>query len=175
MTNFPKKLKAYRLERGYTQKELASLMGVSQNAIYNWENGKREPKMETLIKLAKVLKTKVLYLTSDVEEDALGIYITQPDGNEHFFSGEQIADPNIENQVSDYDRPYIIENRKFLSLMTLSQVQPENQLLSAFKLLNGLGRVKAIEQVEMLTKIPEYRADTQPPAAKTPAPSDQEE
>ena len=59
--------------------------------------------------------------------------------------------------------------------MTLSQVQPENQLLSAFKLLNGLGRVKAIEQVEMLTKIPEYRADTQPPAAKTPAPSDQEE
>lgn len=161
MTNFPKKLKAYRLERGYTQKDLASLMGVSQNAIYNWENGKREPKMETLIKLAKVLKTKVLYLTGDVEEDELGIYITQPDGSEHFFSGEQIADPNIENQVSDYDRPHIIESRKFLPLMTLPQAQSENQLLSAFRLLNGLGRVKAIEQIELLTKIPEYCANSQ--------------
>ena len=51
----------------------------------------------------------------------------------------------------------------------------KKNLLSNYDLLNVNGQQKAVEHVEMLTKIPEYRADTQPPAAKTPAPSDQEE
>ncbi|WP_428994053.1 helix-turn-helix transcriptional regulator, partial [Adlercreutzia equolifaciens] len=33
-------LKLLRQKTGMSQKELASKLGVSQNAVYNWENGK---------------------------------------------------------------------------------------------------------------------------------------
>lgn len=175
MPNFSKRLKAYRLSRGLTQKQLAELVGVSQNAVYNWENGKREPTLATIIKLANILNTNVLKLTGEVGEDELGIYITQPDGSEHFYSGEQVADPAILDKVSDYDRQHIIESRDLWPLMISPGLRPKYKLLNAFNSLNESGQQKAIEQVEMLTKIPEYRADPQPPAAESSAPSDQDE
>lgn len=35
-------LAAARVAKGWTQKELADLMGVSAQLIWEWENGKRE-------------------------------------------------------------------------------------------------------------------------------------
>lgn len=44
--------KEYRLEAGLTQKQLAEILCVSQNAIHQWETGKREAPMDIIIKLA---------------------------------------------------------------------------------------------------------------------------
>ena len=38
------------MERGLTQTALARELQVTQNAIFNWENGKREPSMEMIRK-----------------------------------------------------------------------------------------------------------------------------
>lgn len=54
-------------------------------------------------------------------------------------------------------------------------MEAENKLLTNYRSLNEQGKEKAIEQVEMLTKIPEYRAEPQNPAAESSAPSDQDE
>lgn len=51
----------------------------------------------------------------------------------------------------------------------------KNEILFFYNRLNKTGQQKAIEQVEMLTKIPEYRADPQPSAAESPDTSDQDE
>ena len=53
------KLKELRIKKGLLQKELADLVGVSGNAISNYEVGFREPNIETLIKIAIVLDTTV--------------------------------------------------------------------------------------------------------------------
>lgn len=50
----------------------------------------------------------------------------------------------------------------------------KNEILFFYNRLNKTGQQKAIEQVEMLTKIPEYRANTQPKNESS-APSDQDE
>ena len=47
-------LKDIRKQHGMTQKELADKLNVSQNAIYNWENGKREPKIDTIKKMCDI-------------------------------------------------------------------------------------------------------------------------
>ena len=52
---FADKLKALRLEKGYTQKELAKLIHVAQPTYCNYEKGKIYPHVNTQIQLANVL------------------------------------------------------------------------------------------------------------------------
>ena len=51
MTEFSKNLKQLRTDKKITQMELADYLHVSQNAIFNWENGKREPSLEIIQKI----------------------------------------------------------------------------------------------------------------------------
>mgnify|MGYP000908653740 FL=1 len=62
---FPQRLKELRLKKGLTQTELGEKVGVKQNTYTNWENGKREPNFETLLKLASILNTTTSYLLGE--------------------------------------------------------------------------------------------------------------
>ena len=59
---FPQRLKELRLKKGLTQTELGKKVGVKQNTFTNWENGKREPSFENLIKLADLLEVSLDWL-----------------------------------------------------------------------------------------------------------------
>ena len=65
MKVFPQRLKELRLKKGLTQTELGEKVGVKQNTFTNWENGKREPNFETLLKLASILNTTTSYLLGE--------------------------------------------------------------------------------------------------------------
>lgn len=54
MSDFPRILKQLRIERGLSQTELGKILNVTQNAIFNWENGNREPSLETIEKIATI-------------------------------------------------------------------------------------------------------------------------
>ena len=56
---FPQRLKELRLKKGLTQTELGEKVGVKQNTFTNWENGKREPSFENLVKLADLLEVSL--------------------------------------------------------------------------------------------------------------------
>ena len=43
-----------RKEKGYTQSQLASLIGVTQGAVYFWEKGINEPAAGYVVRLAEV-------------------------------------------------------------------------------------------------------------------------
>ncbi|MFR1039694.1 MAG: helix-turn-helix domain-containing protein [Clostridium sp.] len=60
MTGLSDRIKHLRIESAMTQQELADAIGVSQNAIYNWENGKREPNLKTVEKIAKAFHVSPL-------------------------------------------------------------------------------------------------------------------
>lgn len=53
------KLKAKRKEKGYTQSQLAEMVGVVQNSISQYEAGVCFPKRDTIVKLAEVLECDV--------------------------------------------------------------------------------------------------------------------
>ncbi|MGN0414132.1 MAG: helix-turn-helix domain-containing protein [Agathobacter sp.] len=67
---FSDRLKYLRKRNGYTQKQLADMLNVSQNAIYNWENGKREPSINTMIKIADSLGVGIFDLI-EIESEPL--------------------------------------------------------------------------------------------------------
>ncbi len=48
-------IRPIRKKLGITQKELAAELGVTPNAISNWENGVRNPSLEKVKRLAEIL------------------------------------------------------------------------------------------------------------------------
>jgi transcriptional regulator with XRE-family HTH domain len=56
---FSKNLKALRLDKGFSQKKLASMIDVSQQCISEWENGNNEPTLSSLWKLSEVLEISI--------------------------------------------------------------------------------------------------------------------
>lgn len=55
-----------RTERNLTQKQLADMCGFSQSALNFWENGKRQPKIGQLYKIADALDIPVEYLFGEI-------------------------------------------------------------------------------------------------------------
>ncbi len=52
---FPENLKQSRERAGFTQASFAKTVGVPLRTIQNWEQGHREPRLDMLATLAKVL------------------------------------------------------------------------------------------------------------------------
>ena len=48
------KIKEFREELQFTQKELAEKIGNVQRNVSNWENGTSEPDLDTIVKLADI-------------------------------------------------------------------------------------------------------------------------
>ena len=55
-------LRELRKARGITMKELGDMLGVSESTISLYENGKREPSYELLLKIAEFFNVSVDYL-----------------------------------------------------------------------------------------------------------------
>ena len=62
-----KNLRKLRKEKGITQKELAKLVGLSQQSINKYENTASEPDIKNLIALADFFDTSVDYLVGNSE------------------------------------------------------------------------------------------------------------
>ncbi len=60
--SFGEILKALRLEKGVGQVELAEKIGVSKGIISLWENGLREPTLNSLIKLSQYFDVSIDFL-----------------------------------------------------------------------------------------------------------------
>lgn len=96
------KIKEARRKKGYTQKELADLIGAKHNSISDWENDKNKPDIDTIELLCGVLDIIPNYL--------MGNKTIKEQGE---IAGSLIADiETIEliekyNQLSENDRKAI--------------------------------------------------------------------
>lgn len=56
---FPEQLKKARLDIGYTQQQVADAMGITNSTYCGYETGKRQPDVEKIKQLAKILHTSL--------------------------------------------------------------------------------------------------------------------
>lgn len=61
-------LKKLRLERKLSQQKLAEQFGITQQAIYNYENGITEPDIYMLTRMAEFFHTSIDYLVGRIED-----------------------------------------------------------------------------------------------------------
>lgn len=59
---FPEKLKTARTEAGYTQKQVEAITGIKQSTLASYENGRTQPDIETLGKLADFYNVSIDWL-----------------------------------------------------------------------------------------------------------------
>lgn len=62
--NFGGNFKKYRKQSGFTQKEIALMLGISQSNISDWENNVSRPEYENLIAIARIYDVTVDELLS---------------------------------------------------------------------------------------------------------------
>ena len=71
------RLKELRLKSTYLQKELASLIGVSVRTFQDYEQGKTEPNIEKLIKLADTFQVPLDYLVGREFNSSPGVFVEE--------------------------------------------------------------------------------------------------
>lgn len=105
------KITKLRRMKGYTQGELANVVGVTTRAIQNYENGSRFPKKDILAKIADALDVEEASLATDEEEFMI-------EANEKYGSrGKAAADKLIHNanalfaggDVSEEDKAFVLD------------------------------------------------------------------
>ena len=52
-------IRILRIKSGYSQKNLAEELGVSQQSVSNWEKGSREPPIDMLKKMANIFNCTI--------------------------------------------------------------------------------------------------------------------
>lgn len=120
-------IKQLRQNKGLTQKELGDLCGMADSAIRRYENGPSVPKLSTLNKIANALCVPITAL---------------------------IDQNNIITLDKENPRALVV-NMKICS--SARQIQNIVEIVGFLDKLNYKGQGIAKEQIEMLTKIPEYQ------------------
>lgn len=146
-----------RKEKGFTQKKLGELSGINEVQIRQYELGKTNPKIETLKKIAIALDTDVTILNPSLLIDNSPFAVIernhQYNKSKKESSGKSFSILDILNLESKKSIGAISEAEyKYLKDIAAKK----EALIKAFNTLNISGKDKAIELIELLTKIPEY-------------------
>lgn len=141
------RIRSARKQAGLTQKELGKKLGLSFQSVAQWENDLRNPKKETLERIADALGVSFFDLLGNKER---AIYER---GVKEGTEGEEW----LNNMIDAFWKQ---EGYTFFDI--------EVRLINAFSQLNDDGQKKAVERVKELTEIPRYQATPAPES--TPAP-----
>ena len=162
-------IKNYRKRKGLTQEALANKVGVSLMSIRRYETKgvqNREPSADLFDKIADVLGT-----TSDVLRGKESDYefkdtVSDMDKNKKIrtlIGAMKNSYPNQEEATKKLEQLIyqIIENHESQNEKNNQTRNPDfekkaSKIITLLSQLNDSGQNKAIEQVELLTKLPEF-------------------
>lgn len=138
------KIYKIRNEMGLTQKEFAKIAGVSQSAINFWENGKRQPRLEQLNKLASSLNIPIsTFIDEHLVEDIAEII------KELNSAGKELVETTTNT----------IENVT-VQLIELGEELMMKKVMENFSKLNAEGQVKLYDYSEDMISNPKYCTHT---------------
>ena len=74
MDIFEQRLKESRLEKGFSQVELAKMVQTTNDSVYSWEKGRSQPSIEMIRKLCVALSVSADYLLGLEKDDGTKEY-----------------------------------------------------------------------------------------------------
>ena len=158
------RIKAARKQAGLTQQELADKLDVSYVGVSQWESGRRNPKQQTLSRIAQVLDIPLSTLTGirGMSEDELfdsivrawsyadyqATVLQEQDGQRELIERwERICD-DLHKLHEDIAAEYQTEREKL--------PEREEELLRIFRQLNFNGQRKILSIAADYAEIPTY-------------------
>lgn len=131
-------IKRIRKEKGLTQKQLGEMCGLADSAIRRYESDRANPKYETLKKISSALGVYVSDLEPDWSQiplDDLKKDLTYQGGG--FYGKEATTEMH----------------EKFIQRITCRKTEISQKM----DMLNESGQKKALDYIDDLIKIPEYK------------------
>jgi len=133
MSLFAKNLRFLRKQRGLNQDEISGLFNKRANTVGNWENGKSEPSIGELVKLADFFKIGLQQLLhTDLQEKAFEVMDSAADS----ASDRQTSFSYTINENSDSLAPEISQDSFWLILRELRSI---SEKLDELKQIGGSG------------------------------------
>lgn len=158
------RIKNARIAANITQAELAKRLGVAYQNIGQWESGKRNPKLDTLQKIAKALNVPVarLYGLEDREtpelQEALDEAIKESaddQGNIDMYSFQENL--RIRNAAIKYRDLIILRKKTDELYLEVLKGKTDDDLRSIlcddFDTLNRVGKIEAVKRVSELVSL----------------------
>lgn len=65
---YSERIKDLRVEKGFTQKELATRLRLTANSICEWEKGRCSPGIDHLIELSKIFECSIDYIVGNSDD-----------------------------------------------------------------------------------------------------------
>lgn len=136
------RIKEARKKAGLTQKELGQRLGVTYQTLAQWENDHRNPKPETLERIAEALGVLMFELVGDHPQKESFLY--------GYFAADQ-------------------ETRHIARIFKYSFSPLERELIKVFARLNDTGQQEAVKRLGELLEIPRYQRREPPKEPQDPS------
>lgn len=153
-------IKRARRAAGMTQQELADRLGISYVGVSQWETDKRNPKQDTLVRIANALNVPVNCLCApdkfpnvDLLETLSEMLNQAKDNEESAKKSEDCESVTRWEQVAND----LAELKEQFNDMYSTLPEDAEKLMELFGLLNSKGRKKVLEWLGDFSKIPAYQ------------------
>ena len=128
MSIFGDNIKRLRKNKGLKQQEIADILGVKRNTYSDWENGKTEPKLGNVVKLAHVFGT-----TTD---ELLGQTVYSKAILVRFLDDYDVSD------IKNWNK----EGRDSFKFAVLFEIISKNYIVGLFKLRDELVQKNQLDE-----------------------------
>ena len=132
-------IKQYRLQNGWTQQELGAKIGISKNAIGNYEKGFRSPKKDTMFDLANAFNISIDDLFPPVQKNVLESTNPLPGASD--LLTQQITDKVV--QLTTHNKKIVLRTSE--ELLESQKNEEETKI-------NEVSEVISLYQVEVVSE-----------------------
>ena len=176
------RIKSARKERGLTQKGLAAQVGVPYQTIQYWENGRRNPKIDNLQKVADALDTDVNWLlrgsVAQQQAEFARHVLHKKSGAAKLSEVNRVFNTASDKSAETASSETATAQTSLWAADGLSETSSEMaapepagsvlsplevQLLEHFRSLNAAGQSVAVERLGELAQLPAYKKTTETP------------
>lgn len=100
MSFFGENLKKARKRSGYTQRQLADLIGAKHNSVSNWETGQNQPDTDSIRKICEILSVTPNDLFG--ASHSVGTTVSRDDLKFALFEGSEEITEDMLREVLDF-------------------------------------------------------------------------
>ena len=154
-------LKKLRIEKGYSQREMAELVYVTRSTVARWENGSRLPDPVMISRLSKSLGVETGMLLSIAAESDEAPNVIMVDDNRIILTGGMpVLETVLPNAtVTGFDRPSEAVEYAKVNRVALAFLDIEMGKLSGLELCRTLLEINPRTNVVFLTAYSDYAVD----------------
>lgn len=99
------RLQELRKKEGYSQEQVAEMLGLSRQAISKWESGQGKPEIDNIIKLTEIYHVSADYILSGTD----CVYVNNRNWDDMTFEEQEEVRQNFEEERKELEEDFPVD------------------------------------------------------------------